>query len=434
MYLFYMKKLLQLKLRFLSRLILKKYRPEIIAISGSVGKTSAKEAIYHVLSGHLSVRTSIKNYNNEIGVPLTLIGAESAGSSLLGWLAVFGKAWRLYFWRDPDYPKILILEMGIDRPGDMDYLTRLAPPTVGVITAVSYSHLEYFGSLQNIKKEKQILIEKVDRKGLSVLNYDNEDARSMAEVSPARVITFGLMPGADIFAQDLHYRFENESYDIAGLNFKLNHEGSIVPVEMPHILGENGIYAALAAAAVALHFGMNLMQIAEALRSFRLPAGRMQLLPGIKHTFLIDDSYNSSPEACLSAIKVLGKIKIDEGASKYAVLGDMLEIGAYTEKGHAELGRVLFEQGIDYLVSVGERARDIDRGAKDAGMSPDFIFHFDRSSEAGSFIQERLRAGDVVLIKGSQGARMEKISKELMAEPERADELLVRQGPAWQDR
>jgi len=428
-----MKKLLQLKLRFLSRLILKKYRPEIVAISGSIGKTSAKEAIFQVLSGRLAVRTSIKNYNNEIGVPLTIIGAESPGSSFVGWLRVFGRAWLLYFRRDLSYPKILILEMGIDRPGDMDYLTRLAPPTVGVITAVSYSHLEYFGSFQNIKKEKQILIERVARKGLSILNYDNEAARSMAEVSPARVLSFGLLPGADIVAQDLHYRYQGASYDIAGLNFKLNYEGNIVPVEMPNIIGEGGVYAALAATAVALHFGLNLMEIASALRNLRLPAGRMQLLPGIKHTFLIDDSYNSSPEACLSALKVLGQIKIDGAASKYAVLGDMLEIGAYSEEGHALVGRTLFEQGINYLVSVGERSRDIDRGAKEAGMSSDFIFHFDDSATAGRFVQERLHEGDVVLIKGSQGIRMERVTKELMAEPDKAEELLVRQGPGWQD-
>ncbi|MDD3285113.1 MAG: Mur ligase family protein [Patescibacteria group bacterium] len=428
-----MKKLLQLKLRFLSRLILKKYHPEIVAISGSIGKTSTKEAIFQVLSGRLAVRTSIKNYNNEIGVPLTIIGVESPGSSLSGWLRVFWRAWRLYIRRDQSYPKVLILEMGIDRPGDMDYLTRLAPPTVGVITAVSYSHLEYFGSLQNIKKEKQVLIERVTRKGLSILNYDNEAARSMAEVSPARVLSFGLLPGADIVAQDLHYRYQGASYDIAGLNFKLNYEGNIVPVEMPNIIGEGGVYAALAAVAVALHFGLNLMEIASALRGLRLPAGRMQLLPGIKHTFLIDDSYNSSPEACLSALKVLGQVKIDGDASKYAVLGDMLEIGAYSEEGHALVGRALFEQGIDYLVSVGERSRDIDRGAKEAGMSGDFIFHFDDSAAAGLFVQERLHEGDVVLIKGSQGARMEKVTKELMAEPDRAEDLLVRQGPGWQD-
>lgn len=428
-----MRRLLQLQLKYLSRLVLKKYQPEIIAISGSIGKTSAKEGIYTVLSSRLSVRTSIKNYNNEIGVPLTIIGVESPGSSLWGWLKVFMQALRLCLWRDATYPRFLILEMGIDRPGDMAYLTSLAPPTVGVMTAVSYSHLEYFGSLQNIKKEKQVLIEKVNRKGISILNYDNENARAMAEVSPARVMTYGLNEGADVMAQDVHYQFKRGDYDLAGVNFKLSYEGSIVPMSLPNILGEGGLYAALAAVAVALHFGFNLMEIAEVLRSFRLPAGRMQLLPGIKHSFLIDDSYNSSPEACLSAIKVLGSIKADEKSSKYAALGDMLEIGSYSEEGHRSVGRAVFAQGIDYLVTVGERSRDIDRGAQEAGMSSDYIFHFDRPDVAGRFIQERLREGDIILIKGSQGARMEKISKELLAEPERAPELLVRQGEKWQD-
>lgn len=428
-----MKKIVMFKLKILTKLILRKYRPEIIAISGSMGKTSAKEAIFSVLSSRLSVRTSIKNYNNEIGVPLTVIGVTSPGSSLLGWFEVFLKAAKLLVITDKEYPKYLVLEMGIDRPGDMDYLTRLAPPSVGVMTAVSYSHIEFFGTLQNIKKEKQVLIERVSRKGLSVLNYDNEEARSMAEVSPARAITYGLQDGADVIAQDINYHFGRGEYDIAGVNFKLNHEGSLVPVSMPNILGEAGLYAALAAASVAIHYGFNLMAIAQALRTVRMPAGRMQLLPGIKHTFIIDDTYNSSPEACLSAVRVLGMVKLDANASKYAVLGDMLEIGAYSIEGHRKLGQELFAQGVDYIISVGERSRDIDRGALEAGMSADFIFHFDDTEAAGRFIQERLREGDVALVKGSQGMRMEKIVKELMAEPERAEELLVRQGSDWPD-
>lgn len=428
-----MKNILMIKLRILTKLILRKYRPEIIAISGSIGKTSAKEAIYTVLSSRLEVRTSIKNYNNEIGVPLTVIGVASPGSSLFGWCAVLLKAVKLLIIRDKAYPKYLVLEMGIDRPGDMDYLTRLAPPSVGVMTAVSYSHIEYFGSLQNIKKEKQVLIERVSRKGLSILNYDNEDVRSMTEVSPARTMTYGMQEGADLIAQDIKYHFGHGEYEIAGVNFKLNHEGSLVPVTMPNILGEAGLYAALAAAAVAIYYGFNLMEIASSLRAVRMPAGRMQLLPGIKHTFIIDDTYNSSPEACISAVKVLGKVKLDANASKYAVLGDMLEIGAYSIEGHKKVGQELFAQGVDYLVSVGERSRDIDRGALEAGMSADFIFHFDNAVTAGRFLQERLREGDVALIKGSQGMRMEKIVKELMAEPERAEELLVRQGSGWPD-
>jgi UDP-N-acetylmuramoyl-tripeptide--D-alanyl-D-alanine ligase len=424
--------LLRWYLKLLSRLILKKYRPEIIAISGSIGKTSAKEAIFLVLSTRLSVRASLKNYNNELGVPLTIIGAVSPAKSLSGWLKILIKSLKLFVFRDPTYPKILVLEMGIDRPGDMKYLVDLAPPTIGVITAVSYAHLDYFGTLQKIKKEKQVLIENVSLKGLSVLNYDNEAARSMAEVSPARVLTYGFKIGADLLAQDVNYKFQQGNYEISGVNFKLNYEGSIVPVNMPNILGEGGIYAALAAASVALHLGFHLMEIAESLRSLRLPAGRMQLLAGIKHTFLIDDSYNSSPEACLSALNVLGQIKVDKQAYKYAVLGDMLEIGNYKEEAHYNIGREIFAQGIDFLVSVGVNSLIIDRGAKEAGMMADHIFHFETAEEAGIFVRENLFEGDVVLIKGSQAIRLEKVTKKLLAEPEKASKLLIRQEESWQ--
>ncbi|MFA5754455.1 MAG: cyanophycin synthetase, partial [Patescibacteria group bacterium] len=202
---------------------------------------------------------------------------------------------------------------------------------------------------------------------------------------------------------------------------------------MGKAMSETAPYAALAAAAVGLYFEMNLVEIALALKDFSLPKGRMNVLPGIKHTFIIDDTYNSSPEAVIAALSVLSRIKIDPEASKYAVLGDMLEIGAYTEEGHQLVGRKLVESGISRLIAVGERSRDIIRGAKDAGLEDDFIFYFDNSEDAGKFLQDRVKAGDIILVKGSQGVRMEKAVKEIMAEPERAAELLVRQGKEWTD-
>jgi len=429
-----MRKILEGKLKLLARLILRRYRPTIIGVTGSLGKTSAKEAVHQVLAGRLQVRMSQKNYNNEIGLPLTIIGATSAGRSLGGWLGVFLRALRLILVKDKDYPRVLILEMGVDRPGDMAYLTAIAPPLVGIVTSVSYSHLEYFGTMAKIKEEKQVLIENLDTKGLAILNYDNEGSRSMAAASRARVITYGLREGADLMAQDIVYNFTKGTYELAGLNFKMNYRGAVVPVFMDHVMSETVLYAALAAAAVGIYFEMNLVDIAKALRNFYLPKGRMNVLAGIKHSFIIDDTYNSSPEAALAAVDILGRIKTDETATKYAVLGDMLEIGSYTEEGHRRLGEAVVKSGIRHLIAVGERARDIIRGATEAGLSDDFIFHFDHAAEAGSFLQNRLKAGDVILVKGSQGMRMEKIVKEIMAEPERAAELLVRQGEEWEEK
>ena len=426
-----MKKILQFKLKFWSRRLIKKYQPVIVGITGSIGKTSAKEAISEVLKDKLRVRTSFKNYNNELGLPLTIIGQESPGRDLFGWAKVFWRALRLYLIRDKNYPQVLVLEMGVDRPGDMAYLTSIAPVNVGVVTAVSYSHLEYFGTVQNIKKEKQVLIEKLDAKGLAVLNFDNENTKEMASASKARVLSYGLKAGANLQAQDIVYNFTKEGYDLSGINFKLNYNGSIIPVVMKNVMAETALYAALAAAAVAVYFDLNLVEVAQALSNFSLPKGRMNLLPGIKHTFIIDDTYNSSPEAALAAIDVLRRVKVDASAEKYAIMGDMLEIGSYTEEGHRLVGAKIAESGINHLLAVGEKARDFIRGAKEAGLEDDYIFYFDKPEEAGKFLQNRIKAGDVLLIKGSQGARMEKVVKELMAEPERAEELIVRQGKEW---
>ncbi len=429
-----MKKLLQLKLKMFSRMIIKKYQPVVVGITGSIGKTSTKDAINKVLQEKLRVRTTFKNYNNEIGLPLTIIGLKSPGKNIFGWLGVFLYACRLILIKDKKYPQVLILEMGVDRPGDMKYLTDIASVDIGVVTTVSYSHLEYFGSVSNIQKEKQVLIESLNAKGLAVLNFDNQYVKEMSEVSKARVSSFGLKEGANLQAQDIVYNFTKEGYDLSGINFKLNYNGSVVPVNMKNIMAETAIYAALAATAVALYFDFNLVEISNALSDFSLPKGRMNFLPGIKHTFIIDDTYNSSPEAALLAINVLKRVKVDSTANKYAILGDMLEIGGYTEEGHRLVGKMVAESKIDQLIAVGERARDFIRGAKEAGMEDDYIFYFDKPEEAGRFLQNRIKAGDILLIKGSQGARMEKVVKELMAEPEKAAELIVRQEKEWKNK
>ncbi len=430
-----MRRLIRLKLKILARLILKRYQPIVVAVTGSMGKTSAKEAIYKVLRDNkISVRLSQKNYNNELGLPLSIIGADSAGRNPAGWSKIFLDAFRLILFKDPDYPRVLILEMGVDRPGDMGYLTKIAPPQVGLVTAVSYSHLEYFGNVVNIQKEKQVLVENLNNKGLAILNYDNAGTREMLSACRSRVLTYGLKPGANLQAQDIVFNFTKGNYELAGLNFKLNYNGAVVPVFMNNVLNESALYAALAAAAVGLYFDLNLVEIARALRDFSLPPGRMNVLPGIKHTFIIDDTYNSSPEAAIAALDTLGRIKIDDPAHKYAVLGDMLELGAYTEEGHRLVGAKVFKSGIDQLIAVGEKARDIIRGATEAGLADDYIFYFDQADEAGRFLQNRIKAGDIILVKGSQAVRLERVVKEIMAEPERAGKLLVRQGAEWKDK
>ncbi len=176
----FLKKLLQLHLAMVAKAILKKYQPDIIGVTGSVGKTTSKDAIYAVLSHKFPARRNVKNYNNEIGLPLTIIGAETGGNSLLGWLSVFAKAAGLLLARDKNYPRILVLEMGVDRVGDMKYLTALAPCKAGVVTSVAPVHLEYFKTLERIAREKSVIVTHLKKDGWAILNGDNEYILGMA--------------------------------------------------------------------------------------------------------------------------------------------------------------------------------------------------------------------------------------------------------------
>lgn len=429
-----MKILLQKILKILAKAILAKYQPEVIGVTGSVGKTGAKEAIFTVLNANFKVRQSIKNYNNEVGLPLTVIGAESPLKSLPGWLRVFLKAAKLLFKNDKNYPEILILEMAADQPGDLNYLTDLAACKIGLITSIGDSHLENFKNLENIKQEKATLIRKLDKAGWAILNIDNDNVRAVSGETKAKIISYGINKEADIKAQEIRLKFPlaYEAGKEFGISFKLINGGSATPVFLPNIISRSGVYAGLAAAAVGIIKGLNLIEISQALKKYNSPNGRMKFLPGIKKTYIVDDTYNASPASSALALETLGSIPKPGSENKYAILGDMLELGSFSEAGHQAVGRAVVKNRIDKLIVVGERSRDIARGAKAAGMKDDDIFHFATTGEAGKFIQARIKTGDLVLIKGSQGARMEKIVKAIMAEPLRAGELLVRQGKEWQ--
>lgn len=432
-YIMLIKRIIQFKLKWLAKLILAKYKPEVIGITGSAGKTSAKEAIYAVLSPRFKVRRNIKNYNNEIGLPLSIIGAEAAGKNIFGWLLVFLKAAALILFYDKDYPEILVLEMGVDRPGDMPYLLGIVRPNVGVVTNLGHAHIEFFETVEKIDREKGELVKNLKPGGWAILNADDERVRQMEKLSRVRVLTFGLGEKADVRARELFFSFEKaeESKELSGLSFKLSYDGSVVPVMLPRVIGYPAVYAALAGAAVGIAYGLNLVEISQALDNFRPPRGRMNVIPGIKNTVIIDDTYNASPQPALLAISLLAEIPIGKGAKKYAVLGDMLELGHFSVEGHGQVGKAVAEKKIDYLIAVGEKARDIARAAEAGGMSLDRIYHFADADAAKRFVQERIHEGDLILVKGSQGARMEKVVKEIMAEPLKAGELLVRQD--WLD-
>ncbi len=424
----FFKKIVERKLKKYAERILEKYNPDIIAITGSVGKTSTKEAIYGVLKNHFEVRKSEKNYNNEIGVPLTLIGSDSGGKSPFAWLGIFRKAKKIIR-NKCEYPKIIILEMGADHPGDIEYLTSFIKPKIAIVTHVGHSHVEYFKTQKNIAREKGRLIENTRKDGYAVLNFDDPYVLSMAKRTKANVLTYGFSEGSDLRASEV--RAGEESKNGIGISFKLAYDKSNVPVILPNILGEHFIYAVLCAIAVSKIYEINIVDTISELKNFEPLPGRMKLLKGIKNTKIIDDTYNSSPQSVIAALKAMA---LYPSKRKIAVLGDMLELGKISENEHYAIGEKLMDFGIDIAICVGERSRDIARGAKDSGMLPDRIFSFSEIREAGKFLQERMEQGDLVLIKGSQGMRMENIVQEVMAEPQRAREVLCRQSNEWRNR
>jgi UDP-N-acetylmuramoyl-tripeptide--D-alanyl-D-alanine ligase len=415
-------------LQVISTLILKKYNPRVISITGSVGKTSTKEAIFSVLANKYRVRRSEKNYNNEIGLPLTIIGVDSGKSSHWEWLKVFCKGLVTIIF-PVEYPEVLVLEMGADRPGDIKYLSSLVRSDVGVVTEVSPSHIEFFKTLEGIAKEKMTLVTELDVNALALINVDNELIAKHKEHIKARTMTYGFKDGADLQATDLLFNYANDE-DVKGLSFKLNYKGTILPVRLNNVLAKHQIYSALAATAVGLEFGLNLVEIAGFLANFSLPCARLNLIGGIKRTSIIDDTYNASPASVVAAVDVLSAVR---ATRKIAVLGDMLELGEEAGKAHRAVGKKILESRIDIFFGVGEGMKAAVMELKKNGFPEKNIFQFDDPITAGIKLQEIMQEGDLVLIKGSQGLRMEKVVEEVMAEPQKAGELLCRQNEEWKN-
>lgn len=432
-----MKKIIEKLLAFYAKKLLKKYKPKIIGITGTVGKSSTKEAIYQVLKHNFSVRRNLKNYNNEIGLPLTILGRLSPGRSFPGWLRVFWMASGDSIFTSISYPKILVLEMAADHPGDINYLTKIAQPEIAVLTRIGPAHLEFFKTLENVTKEKFSLIKSLPLNGWAVLNIDDNIIREFIPEVKSKILTYGLSEKADVRALKISLEQEKpvkgKRPNVIGLRFKICYQGNIIPVFLPKVISENEVYASLAAASVGLIFDLHLIEIAEYLEKNIKPlSGRMRQIKGIKNTLIIDDTYNSSPLAVKSALDSLKKIEIYPEARKWIVLGDMLELGRYKVKEHLDIGNIIPKYKFDYLITFGDLAENIAKGAIENGMSKNKVLSYKDRKSLIKYLQDNIKPGDLILVKGSQGMRMEKIVKEIMELPKKAKNLLVRQEKRWQ--
>ena len=422
-------KVLKNILRFLAKGMLKKHHPLVVGITGSVGKSSTKEAVALALSQSYTVRKTEGNLNNEFGIPLTIFGLQAGGRSIFAWCWILLQAiWLRY--TAFRYPEALVLEMGVDHPGDMAYLLSFVTLDIGIVTHVSGSHLEHFKTLQGIAKEKGTLVEHFPKeKGIAILNADNPYTAKMAEkTNAAQVYTYGVTENADVRGTNpLLLQADPAQGIMPSYSLKVEHAGKTFPVRLPNIIAEHHLSSVLAAVTVAIALKMNLVEVAKILESFAPLPGRLRILPGIESTFLLDDTYNASPVSTAEALKVLGRVT---GARKVAVLGDMLELGPKSDQLHEELGVQIIEAGVSVAVLAGNHMKALAEKLKKEAPGIQVFWEASPVTVAKN-IKSILRPQDIILLKGSQGMRMEFVSKALLVDEALADTYLCRQSKAW---
>ncbi|QQR54422.1 UDP-N-acetylmuramoyl-tripeptide--D-alanyl-D-alanine ligase [Candidatus Peregrinibacteria bacterium] len=411
-------------LRSLAKRRLRAIRPLIVGVTGSVGKTGAKDAIADVLGRRFSVRRSEKNLNSEFGTVLTILGLKTGYSSTTAWISIFWKAiWEAF--KKPEKYQMLVLEMGVDKPGDMDEILKVFTPNIMVFLNVKNVHVGagQFANRQAVYEEKSKAVVAVPPGGWVILNHDDSFVRQLEGHLPAHTITIGTEEGADLCAKDIEMSTE-------GLMFTLSYDQRDLFVRMPHVLGKAHITLVLAAVAVGFVNGMPWKAIQKALEEYRLPPGRMNRIEGKNGALILDSSYNASPDTMEAGLEILSLFH----GRKIAALGTMNELGELAVSEHIKVGKLAAEQA-DMLLAVGEHASALAEGAQRAGMSASMIHVFNTSKEAGQFLSKILDKHDTVLAKGSQNrVRMEHLVKMCMKHPEEARELLVRQDAYWSRR
>jgi UDP-N-acetylmuramoyl-tripeptide--D-alanyl-D-alanine ligase len=413
-----------------AKFLLKRHKPIIIAITGSVGKTSVKDAIYSVLKRHVSARKSEKSFNSDIGVPLTILGLPNGWNNPLLWFKNIVDGFITAFFTK-DYPAYLILETGVDRPGDMKKLASWIKPDIVVLTRFPDVpvHVEFFSDPEAVVAEKMRLVEALKPEGVVIYNHDDDLIK--AQLGGIRQQTIGFSRHLPThFTASNDQVFYNDDQP-SGISFTVSHLGETEVVKVEGAVGVQLIYTYVAAIAVGMQCGISMSAAAQSLLEHVPPPGRMRILPGIKGTTIIDDTYNSSPIAAEQALLTLKELK--HGKRKIAVLGDMLELGRFSAREHERIGE-LVPSCADVLFTLGIRAQKMAEGALEHGLSEKYIFQYDEVERAGRELQNFIEPGDIILIKASQGIRAERVVEEIMQEVENASNLLVRQDNAWQER
>lgn len=397
-----------------ARKVIVKHHPFVIGITGSVGKTSTKEAIYQVLVDEFkeNVRKTAGNLNAEIGIPLTILGYANTPNKF-AWpfflIAAYFKTWA------KSYPKYLVLEMGVEHKGDIRYFGSIVEPNIGVITSTAPVHLVNFKNAVELAEEKISLLDEVSRPGKIIINIDDE---GLAKLQDERIISVG------IDSKNVDFKAESISFDLEGTNYRIVTAGQNIMIKSG-LIGRQFIYSQLIAFAIGAHLGIQSLKIKKSLEKLSPVNGRMKLIDGRNDIKIIDDTYNANPSSVKAALNAISSIKYPK--RKVAILGNMNELGSYEKEAHFEIGAYAKER-VDLAIFVGPNAEKMAEGYRDKKA----LLMFKKRDDLIKSVDSILQPGDLVLIKASQNKNyFEEVTKHLMEHPEKAGDLLVRQSKFW---
>jgi len=388
----------------LAQFILWRYRPKIVGITGSIGKTSTTQFTETILSKKFTTRTVDEDFTTDIAVSASILGIKAFRKLKKGLKDIPKLLYNLII--PQKYPQILILELRSQKKGRIRYLSELVRPEVGIITAIAPSHMEHFKDLKTVFIEKKALVECIPKHGLVILNFDDQKVRDMASSTQAKVFYFGLDKRADIWADKIEVSLE-------GLRFGLHFKNKRHVVYAPGIINEYHIYPILAAVACAYSLGMKMNEIISALKDSEPVEGRGNKVLGPKSSILINDTFNANPKSTCASLEILEDVAGDR--RKIAVLGNMLELGQFEEKSHKEVGRKA-ARIVDLLVTSGNLAKIIAQEAIECGLPKEKIFITKSSKEAASLLKSKIQKGDIILVKGSHAARMREVINTLKSD------------------
>lgn len=372
-------------LQNLAKIWCSELHPIVIGITGSSGKTTTKDMVATVLAQKYKVHWNKENFNNEIGLPLTVLNS-------------------------PQQSEIMVLEMGMRGLGQIKELCDICKPSLGVITNIGTTHMELLGSHENIAQAKWELIDNLGENGTAVLNAEDFLSVQLANLSSVKKIfygTTGRYTNPDVKGSNLQVSGK------LGTTFEVWFQGIKETVDLP-LPGEHNVLDALAALSVGLHYDIPLRLGAQALEELKLSKMRLDILEGILDSIIIDDAYNANPDSMKASLNVLAQ---RSGEKSVAVLGEMYELGEASVSGHREVGERVAHLGIKTLVTVGKMAEGIAQGALDAGLSEDSVHICSDCEQAFNEVEkiiQRMGANTWVLIKGSRGMKMEHITQKLV--------------------